>query len=357
MSVHILDAMSREDFEEVLAIRDRRSGLRGFLALHDTTAGPAFGGIRRWRYGNEKQALLDCLRLSRAMTWKCALAGVPGGGGKAVVLDAPEVDLDAGYAHLGRVVERMGGRFYTGPDVGTGRDHLAAVASETSYVTRPGDEGPGDLPGATAEGVFAGIAATLRHLDGEERFAERTVVIQGLGALGFGVARRLCERGARVLGSDIDAKRVERARNELGVEPVEPSREVEVECDVFSPCALGGVVHDLTVSRLRCRAVAGGANNVLARTRHGDRLHDRGILFAPDLVISAGALLLGTAFHLEQRRMGFDEIRDRIGRVCARVLRLSDERGMPPARVAHEEAERVLRERREEAEREPALNP
>ena len=181
MGVHILDAMAREGFEEVLALHDRASGVRGFLGIHDSTRGSAFGGIRRWSYLDEDQALRDCLRLARAMSHKCALAGLPVGGGKLVLLDRPDLDLERAYSAVGDLVERLNGRFYTGPDVGTGPAELAAVAARTRFVTDPGPKGPGELSEATAEGVFRGIGATLRHLDGAEDWPRRTVVVQGLG--------------------------------------------------------------------------------------------------------------------------------------------------------------------------------
>ena len=145
MSIHILDALARDGFEEVVAVHDRRSGLRAFLAIHDSSLGPAFGGIRRWAYMDEEKALRDVLRLARSMTQKCALADLPAGGAKMVVLDRPGLDLDAGYRFLGDFVERLAGRFYTGPDVGTGPEHLACAAERTRFVTHPGPEGPGEL--------------------------------------------------------------------------------------------------------------------------------------------------------------------------------------------------------------------
>ena len=340
MGVHILDAMAREGFEEVIALHDRRSGLRGFLGIHDSTQGPAFGGIRRWAYQDEAAALRDCLRLSRAMTHKCALAELSAGGAKLVVLDRPDLDLAGAYRAIGDVVER----FYTGPDVGTDERELAWVAARTRYVTQPGQEGPGELAEATCEGVFAGIAATLRHLDGEEDWKRRRIVVQGLGAVGRGLARRLVEHGASVIAAEIDADKALGVAKELEIELVDPASEFDLPCDVFAPCALGGILHDLTLTRLRCRVVAGGANNVLARPLHGDRLHELGILYAPDFVINSGALIRGALFHLEGRREPIAAIGARIGRVLLEVLARARAEGEPPARVASDEAEeRILR--------------
>jgi len=356
MSVHILDAMAREGFEQVIALSDRRSGLRAFLGIHDTTAGPAFGGIRRWSYLDEKQALLDCLRLSRAMTHKCALLELPAGGGKLVVLDRPEMDRVEAYRHIGQCVEELGGRFYTGPDVGTGRDDLACVAERTAYVTRPDEDGPGDLSAATCEGVFAGLAAGLRHLDGEEDWARRVVVIQGLGGIGERLAERLARRGARVIGSDVDANRAAEVGGRLGIEIVDSSGEYDLECDVFAPCALGGILHDLTVKRLRARMVVGGANNVLAKGFHADQLHERGILYLPDFAVNAGALILGSTFHLEARREPLESIGRRVGDLVTHVLELGAAQDEPPARVAMREAERRIAARRLARDHAPSVS-
>jgi len=342
MGIHVLDAMARGGFEEVIALHDVRSRLRGFLGIHESSAGPAFGGIRRWSYRDEDHALLDCLRLARSMTRKCALADVPAGGAKLVVLDRPDLDRRAAYAHIGDLVEGLGGRFYTGPDVGTTEEDLAAVASRTRFVTRPGAEGPGELPESTCEGVVAGIAAALRHLDGEEDWLRRRIVVQGLGSIGRGVTSRLLAKGASVVAAELDPDRALQASKDLGIDLVDPATELDQVCDVFAPCALGGVLHDLSVARLNCRIVAGGANNVLTHSRHGDRIHDRGILYAPDVVITAGAVIRGAIFHLEGHREPVAAIGARIGTTLTRILERSREEGRPPSRVARDEADERL---------------
>jgi len=334
MSVHILDAMAREGFEEVVALHDRSSGLRGFLGVHDTVRGPAFGGIRRWTYRDEREALLDVLRLARAMTRKAALLDLPAGGGKVVLLEREGVDWPAAYRYLGAHLERMGGRFQAGPDVATGAEELREVRRTTQHVTDPAEAGPGELAEATAEGVFRAVEVALRALDGDGSVAGRTVVVQGLGAVGLGLARRLSERGARVLAADLAPERVAAAAASLGIEPVEAGAAVGLPCDVFAPCALGGLLHDLTVQRLRCRAVVGAANNVLARPLVGDRLHERGILYAPDFIVNAGALVRGVLFHREGRREPVAAIGARIAEVLEDVLRRAGDAGEPPARAA-----------------------
>jgi len=293
--------------------------------------------------------LRDVLRLSRAMTHKCVLLGLPAGGGKVVLPEREGVDWPGAYHYLGEVVQRLGGRYCTGPDVGTGPDELAFVAERTEFVTRPDPTGPGQLADATAEGVFAGIGASLRHLEGEEDWSARTIVVQGLGAVGSRLAARLAAAGARVIGVDLDAERAQDVGRELDIDLVDSSREFDVPCDVFAPCALGGVLHDLTVPRLACRVVAGAANNVLARPAHGDALHERGILYAPDFVISSGALIRGARFQLEGRREPVAAIGEHIGTTLSELLEVARQEGRPPARWAFDEAEARIRKRRDRA--------
>lgn len=344
MAVHILDAMTRGGFEEVHAITDRASGLRAFLGIHHSQRGPAFGGIRRWAYRDEREALLDCLRLARAMTHKCALAGLPVGGAKVVILDREDLDTEAAYRHLGRVFEGLGGRVYAGPDVGTSSDELAWVAAETRFAADPGAKGPGQIAESTTSGVFWSIAAALRHLDGGVDWSQRTVVVQGLGQVGAQLAARLSREGARVLASDIDPRRAERAAADCDIELVDPSEVFDVSCDVFSPCALGGILHDLTLGRLRCRAVVGAANNVLARSRHGVLLHENGILYVPDILASAGAIIRGARFHLSGERTPVEEIGRSVGDTVGAVLEQAAREGEAPSRVAVREAERRVRQ-------------
>lgn len=343
MSIHLLEAMGREGFEEVVFLHDRRSGAAAVLCVHDSTRGPAFGGIRRWTYRHEVEAAVDCLRLARAMSHKCALLDLPAGGGKIVLLDRAWLDLPRAYRFLGEAVERLGGRFYAGPDLGTGPRELAAAAAATRYVTSPGPDGPGELAESTAEGVYAGMQAALEHLDGEASLRGRRVVVQGLGEVGGRLARRLVEAGARVFGAEIDPLRAETVAAELDLELVDPARELEVPCDIFAPCAMGGILHDLSIERLRCRIVAGAANTVLACAEHGQRLKERGILYVPDFVLNSGALIRGSIFHLSGRREPVAAIGSRVATAVARVLSRAGDEGLPPADVAVAEAEERIR--------------
>ncbi|MCZ6597268.1 MAG: hypothetical protein O7B99_06510 [Planctomycetota bacterium] len=350
--MHVLGAMSAGGFEEVLAIHDQASGLEAFLAIHDTSAGPALGGIRRRAYPDEEAALADALRLARAMSYKLALADVPGGGGKMVVLDKPGLDLEGAYRHVGTVLERLGGRYYAGPDVGTGERELGWITAVTRFATSPGPGGPLELAEATSDGVFAGMAAALRHLDGAEDWPRRTVIVQGLGSVGARLASLLIARGVRVLSAEVDAERSRRGQ-ELGVEPIAPGAEYETPCDVLSPCALGGILNAETVPRLACRIVAGAANNVLAEEADGERLHERGVLYVPDFAINSGAVIRGAAFHLAGKRVSSEQIRNRIGSSTAEILCRAEQEDLSPARLAVREARRRIECRREAARNEP----
>ena len=340
MNFDALETWQREGFEQLTAFRDPRSGARGVLALHSTQLGPAFGGIRRWSYSDLSAAARDALRLARAMTHKCALADLPAGGGKIVLLDTPGVPLEAQYEHVGDLVQGLNGRYFAGPDVGAGEAELAAVRRRTSWVTDPGPDGPGELAAATATGVVHGIAAALEFLDGAADWPRRTIVVQGLGEVGARVAAQLRERGVRVLAADVDAVRAARVAAEVGLELIDSTAQLDTPCDVFAPCALGGILHDVTLVRARCRVLAGSANNVLAAPEHGDRLHARGVLFVPDIAISSGALIRGATFALSGARTPLEEIGARVAAVVRSVLASAAARGEPPARFAEREAER-----------------
>jgi leucine dehydrogenase len=276
--------------EEVVLLHDAPCGLRAVIAIHDTTLGPAVGGTRMRPYASFDDAVVDALRLARAMTCKAAMAGVPWGGGKAVIVGDPARDktraLLGAYA---RAVERLGGRFTTGADMGIDGRDVAVLRRVTRHASHTPDGAGVDVADLTALGLVAGMRALAAELGGP--LGALRVCVQGLGQVGFRLARLLAAEGCPLLASDLDESRVRRAREELGAAPVDPARVYDAEADVFSPNAAGGVLDAQTVPRLRCRAVLGGANDQLAATEDGDRLHARGIVFAPDYVVNAGGLL------------------------------------------------------------------
>lgn len=349
MSIHVLDAMQRGGHERVLAIVHAESGLRALLAIHDSFQNRSFGGVRRFAYARESAALVDALRLARAMSFKCALAGIPAGGAKLVIWDHAELEPRAAYRHIGERVEALGGTYFAGPDMGTGEREMGWIAECTRHATDPGPCGPGELSECTAAGVLAGIEAALAELDGRVEWSRQRIVVQGLGSVGEELARRLLARGARVSATEIDAARARDVAARLELELLAPGSEHELECDVFAPCGMGGGLHDLTLHRLRARIVAGAANNPLAREVHGERLHERGILYVPDVAITAGALLRGARFQLEGVRTPVEEVAKRVGATCRALLRESRETGRSPAAVATQRALALLAERRASA--------
>jgi leucine dehydrogenase len=288
--VSALDFAARCGHEEVVMVHDPAVGLRAFIALHDTTLGPAIGGTRMAVYPSLDDALLDALRLARAMTCKSAMAGMAYGGGKAVIVADPRRDktpaLLTAYA---RAVHRLGGRFHTGTDMGLDGRDIGVMAAVTPYASHTAPGGRVDAADLAALGVFASMEAAARVLDSPLRGLR--VAVQGLGEVGGRLARHLARAGARLIVADVDRARAERAVRELDAVAVDPEAIYDVECDVFSPNAGGSVLGAGTIPRLRCRAVVGAANEQLADEGDGDRLHERGILYAPDYVANAGGLL------------------------------------------------------------------
>ncbi|SMF13028.1 leucine dehydrogenase [Tistlia consotensis] len=289
----IFESAAFDGHEQVVFASDRDSGLRAVIAVHDTTLGPALGGCRLRAYAGEAEAVTDVLRLARGMTCKAALAGVPFGGGKMVVLAEPAAKTPALLRAVGRAIDRLGGRYITGEDVGTTVEDMAEIGAETRWVMgRPESAGGGGDPSpSTALGCFVGIEAAVRRALGRNSLAGVRVAVQGLGAVGFRLCRLLHEAGAALVVSDVDPERVARCRDALGAVTVEPEAILEQEAEVLAPCALGAVVDGATAERLRVRIVAGAANNQLASPEDGRILARRGILYAPDYVINAGGMI------------------------------------------------------------------
>ena len=289
-----LAKMEEFGHEEVIFCQNKDVGLRAIIAIHDTTLGPALGGTRMWPYKTEEEALLDALRLSRAMTYKAAAAGLNLGGGKAVIIGDPKTDKsEALFRAFGRFVESLKGRFITGEDVGIDVNDIEYMYMETRYVSglSPAHGGGGDPAPVTAFGVIQGMQACVQEKLGRDSLKGLSVAVQGLGHGGFNLAARLLEEGAHVIGADIDPEKVERARSELKIEIASPEEIYDVDADIFAPCALGAVLNDHTIPRMRFKIIAGAANNQLEEDRHGVELHRRGILYAPDYVINAGGLI------------------------------------------------------------------
>lgn len=289
-----------DNHEQVVFCNDIDTGLKAIIAIHSTVLGPSAGGLRMWPYASEEEAVTDVLRLSRGMSYKNAMAGLSLGGGKAVIIgDAKKDKTPELMRAFGRFVDSLGGRYITAEDVGMSVPDMAFIREETTYVI--GNEaGSGDPSPYTAHGVYCGIKSALRHAKGSDNLKGVKVAIQGMGNVGYNLARELTEAGAKLVVADIEPTRVERAVKELGAESVGVNDVLFVEADVLAPCALGAVINDKTVDAIKAPIIAGGANNQLAHDQHGKRLAERGILYAPDYVIN-GAGIMNCSLEYEGR--------------------------------------------------------
>ena len=327
----VLGAMAAGGYEQVVHCHDASSGLRSIIAIHDTTLGPALGGVRMWPYADGPEALVDCLRLARGMTFKAAAAGVNLGGGKSVIIGDPRRDKSEALmrAH-GRFIQTLGGRYIPGVDVGTDMADLEAIAVEAERVSCVrGDPSP-----MTALGVFEGIRACLAATRGSDALEGVRVCVQGAGHVGSALAALLHAASAELTIADLDNARARTLAARVGGTAIDAADAATSACDVLAPCALGAVVNDETVARLRCEIVAGAANNVLAAPEHGEALHERGIVYAPDFCINAGGLIF-----LEEEMLGHDPERTerrvrRVGGLVRAALARAELDGTSPARAA-----------------------
>lgn len=339
----MLERLLNDGLEQVVGVHDPASGLLGVIVIDDTTRGPAIGGCRLAHYPNDEAALDDAVRLARAMTLKCSLAGLPAGGGKGVFLDHDGItDRPAMLRALGRYIESLAGRFYTSGDLGIGPEDLAVVRETTRYVAVPDAEL--DLAGAAAAGLVAGMRCALRSVGLGAELEGRRVAVQGLGAMGGRLATRLVAAGATVFGADPDPAAA-RAAAEAGVQLVDPEALFDLEVDILSPCAVGGVIDALAAERLRCKVVCGAANNQLASASVDARLHARGVAYVPDFAVNAGTVVLGASRFFEALPSGDEAVAraaERIGEVVQRIFDEVHASGDPPGAVALRLAEAGL---------------
>lgn len=290
----IFDAMAKHEYEQIVHFYDPSTGLKGITVIHDTTLGPALGGTRIWNYTCEEEALMDCMRLARGMTYKAAAAGLNLGGGKTVLIgDVNQLRSEAYFRGLGRYVQSLNGRYITAEDVNTSTKDMHYVHMETDYVV--GLEGKSGNPSPmTALGAFYGIKAALKWKYGDDDVAGRTFAVQGAGQTGYYLIQYLLEAGAKkIYFTEINPKHIERMANEHPeVIFVEPDKIYSQDVDVFSPCALGGILNDKTIPQIKAPIIAGTANNVLLdEDVHGNMIKQLGIVYTPDFVINAGGLI------------------------------------------------------------------
>lgn len=343
--MEVFDLLSSKGHEQVVFWSEPELGYRGIIAIHDSTLGPALGGTRFWNYGSDEEALVDVLRLSHGMTYKASIAGVNLGGGKSVILgDNRTRDREMIFRAHGRAVESLGGRYITAEDVGTSVDDMEFVRMETDSVVGV-HGGSGDPSPVTAHGTYQGIRACAERKYGDSSLTGRHVTVQGLGNVGYHLCGLLAEEGARITVTDIDQDRIDRVCREFGAEAADPDAIYSVDADIFAPCALGAVINDDSLKALTVDIVAGAANNQLARTAHGEVLHKRGVLYAPDYVINAGGLI---NVYGELHDWTADRSKRKATEIYGTLLRIfekADDDGVPTA-VA---ADRIAQERIQQA--------
>ena len=337
-----------DDHEGVHLFTDPGSGLRAVIAVHSTALGPAAGGVRFWHYAADQDAITDALRLSRGMSFKNAMAGLELGGGKGVVLAARPGDTitPAQLEAFGRAVESLAGRYVTAEDVGMSEERMKVIAQHTRHVSGlPAAEGAagGDPGPYTALGIYLGVKAAAARALGATDMKGVRVAIQGVGSVGGGLARLLERDGATLTLADVNSARAEALASELGATAVPADAILQADADIVSPNALGAILTEQSIAALKAKVVAGGANNQLARPEDGRRIHDRGILYAPDYVINAGGII---NVGLEYLGHGDEaEVRARIARIPDRLNEVSDESertGQPAAEVADAIAKRLI---------------
>jgi leucine dehydrogenase len=327
--------------EQVVFSHEPSCGYFGIIAIHDTTLGPALGGTRVWKYENTDAALRDVLRLSRGMTYKSAVAGLNLGGGKAVIIADPKrADRESLFRAHGRFIESLGGRYITAEDVGTSPTDMEFVKRETKHVAGllnlSGDPSP-----VTGYGVYMGMKASAKAKWGKDSLAGKTISVQGAGKVAYYLMSHLKQEGAKLIVSDIDDQKVARVVDELGATAVAPDAIYDVQADIFAPCALGAIINDDTIGRLKVEIIAGGANNQLAEERHGVDVEKKGMLYAPDYVINGGGVInvYGElqGWTMERAKRKAQEIYD----TMTRVYTIASRDGIP----SYQAADRLAEER------------
>ncbi len=336
--MQIFSSLAEGEHEQVVFWSDAVAHLRSIIAIHDTTLGPAIGGVRMFPYKSEEEALKDVLLLSRSMTYKAAAAGINLGGGQGVIIGDPSEDKnELALRSFGRFVQSLNGRFVTAEDAGTTVEDMEIVRYETEYVTGLSAAlgGGGDPGPVTAIGLMHGLLACVEKAFRKKTLEGVSVAIQGLGNVGFNLADMLCKQKCKLFVADTDRKKVKEAKERFSAETILSEEVYDAEVDVFSPNALGGILNDDTIDRLKVKIVAGAANNQLEDDRHGDALHKRGILYAPDFVIGAGGLInVVNELKGYHRNRAIEQAKG-IYQILSRVLDRSEKEDIPTYKAAN----------------------
>ncbi|MDN4074684.1 branched-chain amino acid dehydrogenase [Fictibacillus terranigra] len=344
--------METYDYEQVAVCQDKQSGLKAIVVIHDTTLGPALGGTRMWTYNSEEEAFEDALRLARGMTYKNAAAGLNLGGGKTVIIGDPKKDKNEEmFRAFGRYIQGLNGRYITAEDVGTTVEDMDIIYQETPFVTgvSPAFGSSGNPSPVTAYGVYRGMKAAAKEAFGTDSLEGKVIAVQGVGHVAYNLCRHLNEEGAQLIVTDINKEAVDRVVEEFGAKAVNPDEIYGVECDIFAPCALGAIINDQTIGEIKAKVIAGAANNQLRETRHGDAIHEMGIVYAPDYVINAGGVINVAdelnGYNHDRAMKKVETIYDNI----AKVIEISKRDGIPTYlaadRLAEERIERIRNSR------------
>ncbi len=336
--------------ETVIVHYDRPTGAWIFIAIHSTRLGPAVGGTRMKPYASVQAALQDAMRLAAGMTYKFATPGMSFGGGKAVIVIPADFEAQSRPALLrryGALIHQLGGLFSTGPDVGTSpadMDIIAETGAPYIFARTPAAGGAGDPGPFTARGVFAGIEETCEHLFGDMSLVGRRMLVQGAGDVGAKLINYLCDAGATVAYSEVDEGAIRKVRDDLGLEFVPPEVVYTTECDIFAPCALGGVLNADTIPQLKCRAVVGGANNQFATQEDAERLRARGILYAPDYVVNVGGAMAITSMEMKgwSQERAEREVVESVRRALRQIFEVASKEGITTDAAARQLAENRL---------------
>lgn len=337
------DYMAKYGYEQLVFFYDKETGLKGITCIHDTTLGPALGGTRLWNYASEEEAVEDVMRLARGMTYKNSVAGLNIGGGKTVLIGDPDkVKSEAYWRAFGRYVQSLNGRYITAEDVNTTPEDMDYIAMETDYIVGL-EKTSGDPSPFTALGVYHGMRAACLEKFGSNELKDKTVLVQGVGSVGYHLVKLLVEDGAKVFISDIKKDKLDRVSSEFPVKIIPVDEIFNDAFDIFAPCALGAVVNDETISKLKFKIICGSANNVLKEEYHGVELEKAGILYAPDYVVNAGGVI-----NVYQEMLGYDpeEAKRKVGRIYNKVLdifKIAKEKQITPAQAANHLAEERIR--------------
>lgn len=345
--MEVFESMESRGHEQVVFSNDPITGLKAIIAIHDTTLGPALGGCRMWNYKKESDALKDVLRLSKGMTYKAAVAGLDLGGGKSVIIgDSKTMKNEYLFRSFGRFVQGLGGRYITAEDVGTSVSDMEWVRRETKYVTGISRAlgGSGDPSPVTALGTFTGMKACVNKVFGSDSLKDRKIAIQGIGHVGTYLVELLHKAGAKLYISDIDEEKLKSVAKKYGCKVVNNDKIYELDVDIFAPCAMGGIINDETIPKLKCAIIAGAANNQLEKEKkHGKDLLDLGILYAPDYVINAGGLInVYNELQGYNRERALTQAED-IYQILTEVLNFAEREGVPTPIASNRYAEERIK--------------